>query len=125
MDLEAAIRDNFLPALLRKAVTDAERELIALPARFGGLGIFNPCEKAPESTKFSQDLCAPLIALILKQADSFEPVSLMEEQKIIRNMQDAAIELQLPQKIEEIQSHSPRELRRALMLPARRAHRAG
>ena len=116
-DLEATIRDKFLPALLHKSITDAERELLALPARFGGLGIFNPCEKAPESTTFSQDLCAPLIALILKQADSFEPVSLMEEQKIIRNMQDAAIELQLTGKIEEIESRSSRELRRHRCCP--------
>ena len=38
----------------------------------------------------------------------------MEEQKIIRNMQDAAIELQLTGKIEEIESRSSRELRRAI-----------
>ena len=41
--LEQVIRHQFLPALTgRLALSDTERELIALPARLGGLGIPDP-----------------------------------------------------------------------------------
>ena len=44
--LEQAIRHGLLKTLLRRDVSDCERELISLPARFGGLGIFNPTESS-------------------------------------------------------------------------------
>ena len=43
--LEDAIRQQFLPALTgRSQPGDTERELMALPARHGGLGIPNPTQ---------------------------------------------------------------------------------
>ena len=39
--LEDIIRLNFLPSVLRRPVTDLERKILALPARFGGLGVSN------------------------------------------------------------------------------------
>jgi hypothetical protein len=114
-DLERAIRYSFLPAILGgRAVTDAERELLSLPARFGGLGIFNPCERAPTSFNYSEGLCAPLVALLLRQADSFDPVSLKEEQKAIRNMQDVDIDFQNTAKADSIMAKSSPELKRAI-----------
>ena len=43
--LEACIRSKFLPALLvNYQFNDLDRELCSLPAKHGGLGIFNPVE---------------------------------------------------------------------------------
>ena len=45
--LEQVIRHQFLPALTgRLALSDIERELIALPAHLGGLGIPKPSRSA-------------------------------------------------------------------------------
>ena len=41
LPLEDAINKTFLPALLGRSVNPRERALLALPARFGGLGISN------------------------------------------------------------------------------------
>ena len=42
--LEQSIRLRLLPALFGKCTfSDVERQLISLPSRLGGLGIFNPC----------------------------------------------------------------------------------
>ena len=92
IDVETAIREKFIPSLLRKEVSDDIRRLLAIPARFGGLGIFNPTERSPVSFEHSTQLCAPLVSLILRQEDTFEPKSLREEQKLIRIQQDAALD---------------------------------
>ena len=44
--LESAIRDQFIPALVGQEVIDAERQILALPLRHGGLGPKNPQETA-------------------------------------------------------------------------------
>jgi hypothetical protein len=36
------IRHKFIPAMLRREVNDAERDILALPARLGGLGLLKP-----------------------------------------------------------------------------------
>ena len=44
--LEEAMRKVFLPNVMgRNAVNDTERDLLALPARLGGIGVTNPCKK--------------------------------------------------------------------------------
>jgi len=37
--LENAIRDQLIPALAGREVSDAERQILALPLRHGGLGL--------------------------------------------------------------------------------------
>jgi hypothetical protein len=44
--LENVIRERFLPALFRREVRALEREIFGLPARMGGMGIFNPTEES-------------------------------------------------------------------------------
>ena len=45
--LEETIRKVFLPNLTgQNAFNDMERDLLALPARLGGLGILDPCKKS-------------------------------------------------------------------------------
>ena len=40
--LEDAIRRTLLPAIIGRAVSDLEREIMEMPVRYGGLGISNP-----------------------------------------------------------------------------------
>ena len=40
--LENSIREKLIPAIVGRSVSDVERRILALPVRFGGLGIQNP-----------------------------------------------------------------------------------
>src|SRR6185437_11883492 len=42
--LEESIRKDFIRALLKRDVNDLERDMLSLPARMGGLGLFKPTE---------------------------------------------------------------------------------
>ena len=67
--LEDVISTHLLPSLTgRDAPNELERQLIALPARLGGLGITNP---AAPSDLFdqSQRLTAPITDLIAQQGE--------------------------------------------------------
>ena len=44
--LEETIREKFIPAIIGRRVTDAERKICSLPVRMGGLGIQNPMHTA-------------------------------------------------------------------------------
>ena len=44
--LENAIRDQLIPALVRREVSDVQRQILALPIRHGGLGLTDPRETA-------------------------------------------------------------------------------
>ena len=67
--VEDVIRLQLLPALTgRKALTDHERDLLALPARFGGIGVRNPTTQASKYN-YSQQRLAPLTALIMEQSE--------------------------------------------------------
>ena len=78
--------------LLKRDVSDNERDLLSLPAKLGGLGIFNPAERALSSFSYSEALCFPLISLVLKQADCFDPSELQKDQNNIRALQDLDID---------------------------------
>src|SRR5579872_3788366 len=114
VDIEQSIRQKFIPSLLKTEISDDVRELLALPARFAGLGIFNPTERPLISFDHSVQLCAPLVSLILRQADTFEPDSLLEEQKLIRVQQEAALDYQYEHAISRISMKSPNSLQRAI-----------
>ena len=66
--LEDAIRCKFIPALTgRDGVSDAESDLLALPARLGGLGLTDPTKMCNHEFTSSTNVTAPLAALILLQ----------------------------------------------------------
>ena len=114
IDIERAIRQKFIPSLIKQEVNDDLRTLFALPARFAGLGIFNPTERTTISFEHSTQLCQPLISLILRQADSFDPLELREEQKLIRVQQDAALDFKYEHEISTLSSKSSKPLQRAI-----------
>ena len=66
--LEDAIRHKFIPALLGgKVVNDVERKLLALPYRYGGLGIRNPVKTADSANRSSVKITELLSNLIISQ----------------------------------------------------------
>ena len=53
--VEEMVRNKVIPALTGRAQPgEVERELFALPARHGGLGLTNPCAAAPAEFMTSQ-----------------------------------------------------------------------
>jgi len=65
--LENAIRDQLIPALVGREVSDAKRHTLALPLRHGGLGLTDPQETAKTEYKCSTQITNKLTAKIYTQ----------------------------------------------------------
>ncbi len=66
--LEQAIYSKFIPALTGQPPPGEQiRSLLALPARFGGLGLTNPTISAKEQSNSSQHITGPLVNKIINQ----------------------------------------------------------
>jgi len=65
--LENAIRDQFIPALVGREVSDAERQILTLPLRHGGLGLTDPRETAKMEYEHSTQITNKLTAKIYTQ----------------------------------------------------------
>jgi hypothetical protein len=65
--LEEVLRNKFIPALFgdKTPISDLERALYALPARFGGLSIGNPAEECPQRYADSVETTSQLTELLL------------------------------------------------------------
>ena len=62
--LERAISDVFIPSVIGRNCSEAERDLVALPVRMGGLGLINPSVTADAEYSASIRVSAPLISKI-------------------------------------------------------------
>ena len=66
--LEEHLRCKFLPAITgRSSFTDTERKLLALPTRFGGLGVTIPADLAKQQFQACKSIIAPLSNQIFHQ----------------------------------------------------------
>ena len=65
--IEDAIRNRLLPALCGRELSDSERRLMALPYRYGGLGLLNPTETAAREYNASVLITSGLTDLICQQ----------------------------------------------------------
>ena len=65
--LEDAIRDNLIPAIVGRKVSDIEREVMSLPVRFGGLGIANPMITCMREYQSSVTITEDLTDLLYRQ----------------------------------------------------------
>ena len=64
--LEKAIWDKLLPTITgRVAISDDERDLLALPVRLGGLGVPRADKRAQRRYQASLDITGPLVSAIL------------------------------------------------------------
>ena len=66
--LERAISDVLIPSLTEHNCSVAERKLLALPARMGGLEMKNPSESAESEYSASIKMSAPLVEKITAQS---------------------------------------------------------
>ena len=65
--LENAIRDQLIPALVGREVSDAERQILALPLRHGELGLTDHRETAETEYKHSTQITDIIIVKIYTQ----------------------------------------------------------
>ena len=112
--LEDSIRQHFLPALTgQSGVSDLERELLALPARHGGLGLVNPTTMSEEHT-LSRRLTAPLTAIIILQRDDIGD-SRQQQQSIKSSLRTERRKRQ-EEAAAELKTRLPQHLQRAAEL---------
>ena len=65
--LEEAIGQSLIPAILGRNVDKIERDMLALPLRYGGLGIQNPTKTADREYEASRKITKQLTELIFIQ----------------------------------------------------------
>ena len=70
--LEQTIRNELIPAIIGRNVSDMEREIISLPYRFGGLGIQIPPETEGPEYRASKEITNGLTDLIFNQDDDVQ-----------------------------------------------------
>ena len=63
--LEGVIRRELIPAMTGRNVSDVERDLLGLRARFGGLGLPNPSGEAPFSFSLASKVTQALVEHLL------------------------------------------------------------
>ena len=79
--LERAISDVLIPSLIGRNCSEAERDLVALPVRMGGLGLINPSDSADAEYSASIRVSAPLVSKI--EAQSHETPEEAEVQRLV------------------------------------------
>ena len=83
--LEDMIRQKFLPALTGQNQFGNEvRDLLALPARVGGLGLISPIQEAVSQFRTSVKVTTPLVKQILHQSKEY-PSEAVQELLEIKN----------------------------------------
>ena len=78
--LECCISDQFLPTLFKSFNADTLRSITTLPAKFGGLSMFDPAQTAPDEYKYSAAATEPLVRLILEQKLIFDAEDKVQEE---------------------------------------------
>ena len=116
--LEIAIRHKFLPSLTgQNAFTDADRNLMALPVRLGGLGIINPCLNSAPSNKMSQEITAPLVTLIMEQSHTYTAEAKAEQLRRRRNVHTVCRQREAIA-ASELKEQLPSNMQRAMLASA-------
>ena len=77
--LEEVIREQFIPALIGRQVSEMERRLLALPYKHGGLGKRNPVLNADAEYSNSVEVTRELTHLICEQETD---LSKLDEEKV-------------------------------------------
>ena len=102
--LDEMITNTFLPALCGSSVSNAERDLMSLPIRSGGLGISILEEVASDAFNSSKEINASLIAIIVAQGDELPDEKIRRE--IITKSKKMKSE-RLMEKIEKVKTTIP------------------
>ena len=113
--LEDAISEILIPALIGRKVSSMEREILALPVRYGGLSLYDPSKTCSREYRCSKAITAPLVDLILKQDTSLENLNRGDVDKIKLELK-VDKEVELSRQYNEICSKVSSKTKRALEL---------
>jgi hypothetical protein len=123
--LEESIRKDFIRALLKRDVNDLERDMLSLPARMGGLGLFKPTEECRVSSASSIFISAPLVRLIKRQTFELDPRELADEMSTLMGNIDSESEARFKAKREAILERASPELKQAVIAASERCVQLG
>ena len=112
--LEEAIRDKLIPALIGRNVSDIERRILALPVRYGGLGIANPTNSSMEYSA-STAITHNLTQIIYNQESDFSNYDNEGVKRTIKEMK-AQKEEKIKQELEAIRGLVDDKMKRTLDL---------
>ena len=112
--LENAITNKLLPSIFGRQLSNLERRIVALPVRFGGMGIQNPSVTASREYEWSKKITEPLVDLIYNQEMR---VNNLDHDRI-NNMKEnhkTTKEMELEREFQEISSLCHERTKRALV----------
>ena len=112
--LEKCIREKFIPGIIGRNVSDLHMRMLALPVRFGGLGIVNPVEIAERDFQTSLRVTEELVALIYRQETSLKKLDKIKIKGRVDSLK-LAKELRLKE-LAEIMSEVDETTRESLQL---------
>ena len=111
--LEHAISDVLIPSLTEHNCSPTERELLALPARMGGLGLTKPSASARAEYLASVKVSAPLVSKIIAQShETPDDADVRGLTYSVRREKDDDIK----EKLEQLKTSLPKRTRRAVDL---------
>ena len=113
--LEETIREKFIPAIIGRRVTDAERKICSLPVRMGGLGIQNPMHTAEIEFRNSSIVTRNLTKMIEDQDADLANYRSNEVKSEIEKLK-AEKEEAMRMKLEEVKSEVDEKMKRTLEL---------
>ena len=88
--------------------------MVSLPARMGGLGIYNPVEECLISNTNSAYISAPLVRLIQRQVFEFDPLELTAAMRALRADVDKQSDERFKAKLDRVLAEAPPELKLAV-----------
>ena len=110
--LEDAITNNLIPALTGRTVSDTEREIIALPLRYGGLGMQNPVKTADREFHASNSITEELQNLICRQDPqlaNFDKSKMLMGKQVAKSIKEA----RLKSDYDNLKNQLPKDQQRA------------
>ena len=113
--IEEAIRYHLIPALTGRDVSEAERQLLSLPTRLGGLGLANPTHIASNEYAGSVKVTAPLVELINEKQFQY-CIDTVSKQRFAKYEVKVQKRKKQTQSAEQLRCHLPSYLQRAMDL---------
>ena len=113
--LEEAICEKLIPSIVGRKVSDVERKILALPVRFGGIGILNPVETADREYATSVEVTSNLKSIIFNQEETLANLD-EERTKSIINQAKQDKDKRLTQELETLKNAVDDNLKRNLDL---------
>ena len=111
LPIEETLRSRFIPAITGGHIcSDEERALLALPVKFGGLGLQNLCEVANTELLNSKEITRELCENIIKQNKDFQTDC--DKTKTIKNELKRRIISNYKNKLEELRNSKNEKMKR-------------